>query len=329
MYQINNHKSSFLKRCSGFSMVELMVAMVITLILLAGIGQIFLASKKSFTIQDSLGRLQENGRYVVDTLAQDVRRAGYLGGALSIEEAAGSLPIATGVDTCSGTAWARLLDTPIIGLNGSATGYNCIPNYLAGSGDIIAIRYAAPWELGSLTTPTPVSTMIYLHSNPKDPKTARLYLGSQLPTKAAGDRQAELVARAYFIANSGQTCAYQGANMSVPSLYRVSLNNSSQPGTPEEIASGIEQLQILYGIDDNGDFSVNSYVKADAVADWSQVVAVRFWVLTRAECPETGYTNTTTYEMGDGENFTPPTNDHYRRQLYQTTVNLRNYLEGT
>jgi type IV pilus assembly protein PilW len=338
MYQINNHKSPFLRRCSGFSMVELMVAMVITLILLAGIGQIFLASKKSFTIQDSLGRQQENGRYVVDTLAQDLRRVGYLGGALDIEEAAGSLAVATGVDTCSGTAWARLLDTPVIGLNGTAAGYNCITNYLAGSGDIIAVRYAAPWELGSISDPlitdppAAKDNRIYLHSNPKDPKTARLYLRSNLPAKVAGDRQAELVARAYFIANSGQTCAYQGANLPVPSLYRVSLNNSSQPDTPEEIASGIEQLQILYGIDDNGDFSVNSYVKADAVADWSQVVAVRFWVLTRAECPETGYTNTTTYEIGPddkSEYFTPPANDHYRRQLYQTTVNLRNYLEGT
>jgi type IV pilus assembly protein PilW len=64
----------------GFSLVELMVALVITLILLAGIGQIFLSSKKSFTIQDSLGRMQENGRYAMETLTQDVRRAGFWGG---------------------------------------------------------------------------------------------------------------------------------------------------------------------------------------------------------------------------------------------------------
>jgi type IV pilus assembly protein PilW len=332
MYQLNTYKTPVPRRCSGFSMVELMIAMVITLILLAGIGQIFLASKKSFTIQDSLGRLQENGRYVVDNLAQDLRRAGYMGGAVGIEQTANSLPVALGTDSCTGTNWARLLGTPIIGLDGTAAGYNCIPNYLAGSGDIIAVRYAAPWEIGSITTPTAVNTKIYLHSNPKEPKTARLYTGSNLPAKAPGDRQAELVARAYFIANSGQTCAYQGANLPIPSLYRVTLDNSSQPGVVEEIAAGIERLQILYGIDTDADFSVNEYVKASDVTDWSQVVAIRFWVLTRADCPETGYTNTTTYEMGDidgSEDFTPPANDHYRRQLYQTTVQLRNNLEGT
>ena len=74
MYQLNKHKTPLPRHCSGFSMVELMIAMVITLILLAGIGQIFLSSKKSFTIQDSLGRQQENGRYVVNALAQDLRR---------------------------------------------------------------------------------------------------------------------------------------------------------------------------------------------------------------------------------------------------------------
>jgi prepilin-type N-terminal cleavage/methylation domain-containing protein len=333
MYQLNKHKITLPRHCSGFSMVELMIAMVITLILLAGIGQIFLSSKKSFTIQDSLGRQQENGRYVVNALAQDLRRSGYLGGSLAITEIAGSLALSTGADTCTGANWALFMQTPVVGLDGTAAGYDCIPNYLAGSGDIIAVRYGAPWGLGSVTTPNVVNTRIYLHSNPKEPKTARLYRGNNLPAKTPGDRQAELVARAYFIANSGQsTCTYQGANLPIPSLHRVDLNDNSQPDAPGEIAAGIERLQILYGIDNVGaDNSIDAYVKADAVADWDQVIAIRFWVLTRAECPETGYTNTTTYVMGssDGsEDFTPPANDHYRRQLYQTTVQLRNRVEG-
>ena len=332
MYPLNKHKFPSPRYCHGFSLVELMVAMVITLILLAGIGQIFLSSKKSFTIQSSLGRQQENGRYVVNTLTRDLRRSGYLGGALVIKETAGSLALSTGPDTCAGTNWARFLENPVIGLDGTAAGYNCISNYLAGSGDIIAVRYAAPWAVPSVTTPTVVNTKIYLHSNPKEPKTARLYTGNALPAKAPGDRQAELVARAYFIANSGQTCSYQGANMPVPSLYRVNLDDNSQPAAAQEVALGIERLQILYGIDTDADGTIDGvYVKANDVADWEQVIAIRFWVLTRAECPETGYTNTTTYVMGsaDGsEDFTPSANDHYRRQLYQATVQLRNRMVG-
>ena len=54
----------------GFSLVELMVALVITLILTAGIAQIFLGSKKSFVIQETLGRMQENGRYAIETITE-------------------------------------------------------------------------------------------------------------------------------------------------------------------------------------------------------------------------------------------------------------------
>ena len=74
------HPGTLCRRCDGFSLVELMVALVITLILLAGIGQIYLSSKKSFTIQDTLGHQQENARYAVEVIAQDVRRSSYWGG---------------------------------------------------------------------------------------------------------------------------------------------------------------------------------------------------------------------------------------------------------
>ena len=330
-----NNNSSLHDLNRGFSLVELMVALVITLILLAGIGQIFLSSKKSFTIQNTLGRQQENGRYVLDTLAQDLRRAGYLGGALKIEETGWSMSLPTGADTCAGsTDWGTTLDRPIYGLDDKATGYACITSYL--QGDVLVVRYAAPWEIGGLTTPEVVSGRLYLRSNPTDPKKARIYKGkSGEPSPLTNDRDAELVAHAYYISNSSQTCSYGGADVPVPSLFRVGLDDSGKPAAPEEIASGIEQLQVQYGVDTNGDLSVDQYFNnsdADAIStdtgttpNWNQVVAARVWVLTRAECPETGYTNTNTYDMGN-ISVKPTATDRYRRQLYQTTVKLRNRI---
>ena len=112
----NGNNNSRLPRLSrGFSLVELMVALLITLILLAGIGQIFLSSKKSFTIQDSLGRMQENGRYAMETLAQDVRRAGFWGGNADItaidDYVGGTGKVATDDGTCTDANWARMLTT--------------------------------------------------------------------------------------------------------------------------------------------------------------------------------------------------------------------------
>ncbi len=63
------------------------------------------------------------------------------------------------------------------------------------------------------------------------------------------------------------------------------------------------------------------YVNADAVADWSQVVTARFWLLIRSECPETGYTDNSTYTLGDINYLT---SDSFPRQLYSSVVMLRN-----
>lgn len=63
----------------GLSLVELMVAMVIGLILIAGVGKIFVDSKKTYSFQQSLARIQENGRMALEFLGRDIRMAGYTG----------------------------------------------------------------------------------------------------------------------------------------------------------------------------------------------------------------------------------------------------------
>ncbi|MFC1665831.1 PilW family protein, partial [Pseudomonadota bacterium] len=52
-----------MKRTKGFTLIELMVAMVIGLFLLAGLIQIFFAGKQTYRLGDGLSRLQENGRF--------------------------------------------------------------------------------------------------------------------------------------------------------------------------------------------------------------------------------------------------------------------------
>jgi len=85
--------------------------------------------------------------------------------------------------------------------------------------------------------------------------------------------------------------------------------------------TGVEELQFQFGVDTDGDGSVNKFLDANNVSDWSQVKAVRFWVLVRDDCPESDYTDNKTYDMGN-RSYSP--NDHYRRALYTSTATLRN-----
>ena len=318
----------------GFSLVELMVALLITLILLAGVAQIFLSSKKSFVIQDSLGRLQENGRYAMETIAQDVRRAGYWGGNADItaihDYTSGDNKVATDDGTCADANWVRMLTHRIFGKNDTRTDYTCLPSDTTHAGDILVLRYAAPWEVGGTTTPSYIPNQFYLRSSLFEGQLFQGNPGSIPPIDAPAVRTAELVAHGYFIhtSESSDPTKCTGSD-TVPSLYRMTLANGTL--TSEEIAYGVDNFQVQYGVDDAGicgsgtsnDNSVDCYVDAKAAGDamWDKVIAARVWLLTRAECAETGYTNETTYAMGD-VNYTP--NDHYRRQLYTSTVRLRN-----
>lgn len=66
-----------LRRPSGFTLVELMVAITITMFLIAGMLALVVKMKGSFTTQDQLGRTQENVLFALTILDTTIRHAGY------------------------------------------------------------------------------------------------------------------------------------------------------------------------------------------------------------------------------------------------------------
>jgi type IV pilus assembly protein PilW len=88
-----NHLHQFLvpfaQRQRGLSLLEILVALVISLFLLAGVIQLFIGSKQTYRFHDALSRVQENGRFAVEAMARDIRMAGYqpVGGTATITAA--------------------------------------------------------------------------------------------------------------------------------------------------------------------------------------------------------------------------------------------------
>jgi type IV pilus assembly protein PilW len=62
---------------TGFSLVELLIALLLGLILIGGVLQVFLASRVTALANDELAKIQDNGRVAVSILVQDIRLAGY------------------------------------------------------------------------------------------------------------------------------------------------------------------------------------------------------------------------------------------------------------
>ncbi|MBL1293326.1 MAG: PilW family protein [Thiotrichales bacterium] len=329
-------KTKLSNKLTGFSLVELMVAITISVVLLTGLIQVYMSAKRSYLIQDSIARMQENGRYAVNLLNRDLRLAGYMGGNADVSTLGGSRAPVTPDGQCGGTndtRWGRMVARSVFAINvapgNTLTGYNCISP--AGnpaqrgqhlSGDILSIRYFKHTNLNAASRAN----------------NAGLYLKTSLTSG-----QVELVNKdvnidSFFAPNSGQPISYNklesytyysghqnadcdGIATQVPTLFRMALSNDGTPKR-EELIRGVENLQVQFGVDSNSDGALDQYQNADTITNWALVRSVRLWLLIRAECPGAGgYLNNNTYTMGDA-NLTP--NDRFRRQLYTSTVMLRN-----
>lgn len=312
----------------GVSLVELMIALVIGLLLVGGLIQVYLTSKQSYNAQEQVARMQESGRFAVDLIARDLRRAGYWGGNVDTLSITGNPGRANPQHACDNNtnAWGRMIEWRVTGLNNTNThadgGYvNCADGHIPGT-DILTVRYAGP-ELADAAFLQ--NDQLYLRST--------LFSGRIVTGSTAGDAENEvpplgvdtpehllavvrpLSAHGYFIGDTGRTCNGE----MIPGLFRVRLGLDGTPIEPEELAPGVEQLQVRYLLGDE-------YVEAgDVGSNWPNVRAVRFWLVARGECPEPGLNNTTTFEIGNDTPW-PPAPDNFRRQLYGNTVMLRNTI---
>jgi prepilin-type N-terminal cleavage/methylation domain-containing protein len=61
----------------GVTLIELLVALVISGIIVAAIYRLFVAQTRSYTVQDQVAEVQQNVRNAVELLVRDIRMAGF------------------------------------------------------------------------------------------------------------------------------------------------------------------------------------------------------------------------------------------------------------
>ena len=62
-------------RARGFSLIELMIAMVLGLVVIGSAGAIYIANKRSYAATEVLSRVQESSRVAFELMARDIREA--------------------------------------------------------------------------------------------------------------------------------------------------------------------------------------------------------------------------------------------------------------
>lgn len=328
----------------GYSIVEFMVAITIGMFLLGGIGAVFVSSKQTYRMQDSLWQLQDNSRFAMEFLIRDLRMASFRGCNGNDITPVNTLNNATdfnydymvglqGFDA-SASGWSPALPLDI----SAAT-----PSPAAGS-DVITIRRAQEPGVG-VTAPFMNNNSAALHvdagnglsqfdivlitdcsaaailqisgANPDTSGTIAHNTGVGTPGNATSDlgkifrddaEIMKLTTVSYFIAPDATAAGSR-------SLWRKVADNP-----PEELAAGVENMQVLYGEDTDNDRSVNRYVTADNVADMNRVISFKlsFLMATLAN----NITSKPQPYTFDGVTVTPA--DRKLRRVFSTVVNLRN-----
>ncbi|TNF33800.1 MAG: prepilin-type N-terminal cleavage/methylation domain-containing protein [Gammaproteobacteria bacterium] len=107
-----------------------------------------------------------------------------------------------------------------------------------------------------------------------------------------------------------------------PSLFKRPLAGNSGLGAAEEVVEGIENVQLMYGVDNSGDQSADVYVTAKQITadDWEKVVSVRVTVM--AGSVEDNVISNPLPIFFNGATHTPT--DRRVRQVFTKTITLRN-----
>lgn len=345
------------RRQLGLTMVELMIALLLGLVIVAAMSQLYSGSRKAYQVGDSLTRLNENGRFAVDLIATDLRMAGYLSCGGSRAEIG---------NTLNSSDW--LYETG--GIHGFEGGVDTLPSDFSGQvrngTDVLIVRHAAPEVGGKLVSDDPATAAMVLDaghglsageiaviSNPQCTQATLFQVSGVTGTSVSyaansnGATPGNCTSSRFgdFDCSSGSAAnlnfdpqsaisryvvdAYYVTASDPPTLARKRLchKTGSTAICDEELIRDVENFQILYGRDTEKDDAgvVDDYVTANQVTDWDDVVSVRFALLMRSRDANvrTAITNDP-LNLLDKTISTP--SDRHLRRIFGNVVALRNNL---
>jgi type IV pilus assembly protein PilW len=329
--------------------VELLVAMVISLIVLGGVYQMFRESTATYRMQEGLSRIQENGRFAMYFLTKDVRQAGYLGCMANVPNFVNALndtgflyDFSVGLNgfEAQGTTWVPTRDpsipatdlvrgSDIITVRGAIGSPVFIDRSMPTSSAVLKTASVPsgvdpPVETGDivLISDCTANAAVFQITNytPANGNLVRNTGGKFTPGNRTKDLGHKFQKGAKIIAVTTTSYFIRTNPSGHPALYkRVGASDSV------EIVEGVETMQILYGIDTGGDKHVDTYVAANAVTNWNNVRSVQIGLLVRTinEIRDMEPDNATYNVLGTTFG---PFNDRHLRRVFTTTIALRNRL---
>ena len=344
-----------MKSVAGVSMIELMVALLLGLFLIAGIGHLFISANRTYLLQNEQSRIQENARIAMDLLSRDIRMAGFTG---CPRETALANALHT---TTSNREWMTHFDKGILGI--SWANRDRVDD--SALSDAIIIHKVDAEQPLTVNSHSQTTSVIYATNDYEQGDVLALVdQGCQQVSvfKATSGTSGSAVSHAASATGSLDNCTsylkgdfncmdsadtadvfshsrstlfpvtslayYLRESNGLPNLYRKETGEyaSGRARNAESLIEGIENLSFLYGVDLNGDRTPDQYQTADSIGlfsdAWQNVVSVRLELLARSL---TEVSEEPQDYFFAGNQFTPV--DRYLRRNFVMTVELRNRVQ--
>jgi type IV pilus assembly protein PilW len=363
----------------GFSLVELMVGMTLALIGILVISQVVVSTQKNKKDAVSSGDAQQNGAMALYDITTTIGSAGYgIASAMFsaqgvCENAAGTYLTVSGYKNGAGGGDFNFWLAPVVITNGAGGNSDSITVMQGNtSGSVSTINVAAATEntvtvaagtafnfnlgdtflmyqsgkgciIGQVTANDLTSNLTYA-SDAAYASPYTLKNESAVYNKAGGITSTD---PALFKFTDGSKILNLGPTptLTTYSVANGSLNSDASAvfvGNNEVVADGIVNMQAQYGVDTNGDGTVDSYVDAPTAnphitdlnadgkvnqADWLRVRAIRVAILARGIQPEKACNSKQPAWSGGNFDMSTAANwQCYRYRVFETVMPLRNVL---
>ena len=147
----------------GFGLIELMVALALGLIVVLGVAQIFISAKNTYVSQNASASLQEDARFVLSKMLQEIRMVGMFGCLESITDSSSASDFAANLATP--ISWDNAnrkltLVTADVGNNGGAPTWTVISDCRNSATAYTGARVASTGQLAF-----PIRKLTYTFSN--------------------------------------------------------------------------------------------------------------------------------------------------------------------
>ena len=318
----NRHHSGIAQR--GLTLIELMVALTIGLFLVGAVSALFVNTRNGFDYSNEVARIQETGRFALEAIGRDIRMAGYNGCGRTVQTAnvvigssgnpllnfstpirgyeGGVDPLPTALTSIPVTSTTRppVSGSDVLILIGASNGDIVVQSHNPPAaqintnihsiqpGEILLITDCSKASIFQMTGPTNNNnnaTNLVHNTGTGTPGNCTKFLGASCPgassyTYKPGSMMLRLSSSAYFIGNST-------LDNGTRSLYVMELENATGgASSARELLVGVQDMQITYGLDTDGDGTANSMGNSataiTASNAWSQVISVQVSLTVRS-----------------------------------------------